>query len=261
MAFRLNWGLTRVPFFVKIEDPEVAGPSLGGIMARDDMEDGGWEDAEVPEEDAVLWRLAELGIPADVPRRAIREGQIAGEFCTAAHPVFYGGSRVYGETNGSLRLQLAMLKWFFNDDSCIPRVISPDGNVVVTALCGDAQTGLRHGRDAQTRRPRRTASLRIIRRNSQLVMSEMFPVNDAETLPETAEIGPTWFLLYHRDGDKVRSELSLAMGVAKSGGLLKWSERLILPEIDMLDGPPGPGHDRADDGEPDVDVLVVPRAG
>jgi hypothetical protein len=230
-------------------------------VARDDAEDGGWEDAEVPDEGAVLRRLEELGIPADVPRRAVREGQIAGDFCTAAHPVFYGGSRVYGETNGSLRLQLAMLKWAFNDDSCIPRVISPDGAVVITALCGDAQTGLRHGRDAQTRRPRRTASLRLIRRNSQFVMAELLPETDAKTLPETAEIGPTWFLLYHRDGDVVRNELSLAMGVTKSGRLLKWSERLILPEIDMLDGPTGPGHDRPDDGEPDVDVPVVPRAG
>ena len=72
---------------------------------------------------------------------------------------------------------------------------------------------------------------------------------------EVVHLGPTWFLLYFRDGDTVRSELSRAHGVSDAGTLLEWSERLILPEIDLLDGP-SPLEHRPDDAGPDSDVEV-----
>ncbi len=223
----------------------------------------GWEDRDEPQvpgpEDAED-RLLELGLSVDLLHGAIREGQIAGDFCTEAHPVFYPGCRVYGETNGGLRLRLALQAWTFNNDANIPRAISPDGKMVITALQGDAQTGLRDGRDAQTRRPRKEGSIRIIKRNEQLVMVDLLPGDDPEVIGDQAdagEVGPTWFLLYFRSGDKVRCELSLATGVTSTGGLIKWRERLILPELDMHHGPNGP--DALGDDSP-VDVPVTPVA-
>jgi hypothetical protein len=149
--------------------------------------------------------------------------------------------------------------WTFSDDENIPRAVSPEGSVVITALQGDAQTGLRHGPDAQTRRPRKTGSLRIIRRNAQLLLEAVLPEDDEELLAEKLGpvLGPTWFLLYRREGDKVRSELSMAKGVTPSGTLLKWSERLILPEIDLSEGP---GPDLGTGDSPQVDVPVTRRA-
>lgn len=227
-------------------------------MTRNSGRDG-WEDAEVPEHEAVRERLVQLGVPLDVLLHAIRAGQEAFDFCTTAHPVYYPGLRANGETNGELRGGLALRAWTFNDDQCIPRVISPDGSVVITAVSGDPQTGLRDGPDAQTRYPRGAAGVRIVRRNAQLVL-EGFDLDDDHGKEEPLNLGPTWFLLYNRDGDKVRSELSLASDVSEAGALLVWSERLILPEIDMLNQPPR-STDSGDESGPLVDVPVERRAG
>ena len=54
----------------------------------------------------------------------------------------------------------------------------------------------------------------------------------------------------------MRSELSYAKAVAESGKLLKWKERLILPDIDLL----GPEPEKMDTTPPDVDVSVTRRA-
>jgi hypothetical protein len=226
---------------------------------QDDSQDGG-DDVLVPDDRAVAARLTQLGLSVPLLQGAIREGQAAGDFCTAAHPRFYPGCRVYGETNGGLRLRLGMEGWTFTDDENIPRAVSPDGSVVVTALQGDAQTGLRYGPDAQTRRPRKTGSIRIIQRNAQLLLEDVLPEDDQELLAERLGpiLGPTWFLLYRRDGDKVRSELSMAKGVTQAGALLKWSERNILPEIDLSQGP---GPERGGGDTPQVDVPIIRRAG
>lgn len=229
-------------------------------MARDDAMSG-WEDVEIQADEAAIQRCDELGVPADLVLRAVFDGQHAADLCHGAHPVFYAGSRVYGETNGTLRLGLAERKWSFNDDNCIPRAISPDGSVVITAVAGDSRTGRRNSRDVQTRRPRRSGSLRIVRRNTQLILLDLFAPDDAEVVEIPAPIGPTWFVMWYRDGDTVRVEVSLAKGVTKEGRLLEWLERNILPEIDMLAGPPGPRPDRPDEDAPDVDVPVIPKAG
>lgn len=230
-------------------------------MSKIDLFDS-WEDSEVPDENAVDERLRQLGLTSAMLREAIRDGQAAGDFCTTAHPVFYPGCRVYGETNGSLRLRLATEGWTFNDSDNIPRAVSPDGSVVITAIQGDANTGLRHGRQVQTRRPRKTASLRIIKRNLQFLIEAVLPEDDPELSDEMAglgELGPTWFLLYYRDGDTVRCEVSLAAGVSDTGRLLTWSERLILPEIDLLDGNSPSRSDS--EPPPEVDVPVTRRTG
>ncbi len=130
--------------------------------------------------------------------------------------------------------------------------------MVLTAVSGDEQTGLKIGPHAQTRRPRGTAGMRIVRRNAQFALPGLLPADDPELTGNA--FGPTWFLLYRRDGDTVRRELSLAKGVSDAGVLWSWKERLILPEIDMLDVPPG-GRDRGDDAGPDLDVPVVSRVG
>lgn len=86
----------------------------------------------------------------------------------------------------------------------------------------------------------------------------MLPEDDPG-LVEPINLGPTWFLLYYRSGDTIRSELSLAKGVSDTGTLLVWSERLILPELSLLEPPPGEVDDLG--GGPPVDVPVSRRAG
>jgi hypothetical protein len=224
----------------------------------------GLEDVEVPEPDAVLRRLAELGLPLPVLQAAAREGQLAGDFVDDSQPRFARGSRIYCETNGTLRFQLINLPqpWTKLDPAGIPIIVSPDGTVCVTAMAGNENTGLRGNAHAQTRNPRGDAGQRIIRRNSQLELSEELlpPEIRHEASADFVIDAPTWFFLYHRVGrtSKVRMELSLATGVSESGKLIEWSERLILPEIDLLDQPPETGGRTGP--SPDVVVPVERRA-
>src|SRR5690606_9657079 len=119
-------------------------------------------------------------------------------------------------------------------------------------------TGIRNKHEhLSTRRKRGKAGVRIIRVNTQYVLQLV----DGDTTIEdlVANLDGTWFLLYNRVGDTVRVEVSYAKAVSKTGKLLKWAERLILPDIDLL-GPPPIGT-RADDTPPEVDVPVSRKAG
>jgi len=70
-----------------------------------------------------------------------------------------------------------------------------------------------------------------VRHNAQLAFVELLPDDDRLTDGQRlVRFGPTWLFLYHRDGDTVRSELSLARSVSESGALLKWSERLRVSQ-------------------------------
>lgn len=223
---------------------------------------GGMEDYEMPDPDEVPRRLREIcGLPVDLFLGAVRRGQLAADFCTPSHPRTYSGTVAYGETVAGLRDQTAALSWSFNDEDNIPRTISPDGGVIITAVSGNKDTGRRDRRGASTRRPRGVAGVRIVRRNGQIELEALLPPE--ERLPETddaLDLGPTWYLLYYRDGDTVRSELSLAKGVDDSGALLEWQERLVLPEIDLTLPPPSDGGSGRDD-TPIIDVPVTRRAG
>jgi hypothetical protein len=215
----------------------------------------GLEDVAMPGPDEVPRRLAELSpdLTLELLAEAVFQGQTAGNFCTASHPVTCTGTMAYLQTNGALRESLAARGWERNDEDNISRIISPDMTITITAVSGDENTGL-VDKSASTRRPRGSAGLRIVRRNSQL---ELLP-EDAEPNAETiTAIQPTWYLLYLRDQDEVRSELSLARSVGPKGKL-QWFERLILPAINLLDGPPS-GGESVD--APDVDVPVTRRTG
>ncbi len=218
----------------------------------------GFEDYEIPEPGAVARRLPEIHPDLNVGLLAdpIRRGQTASEFCTASHPVFCTGTMAYMETNGALRETLGVLGWSLKDDKNIPTVVSPDGTIALTAISGDKNTGIAN-RSASTRRPRRSASVRIVLRNAQLTLlfGDEEPADNDEAV-NTSQ--PTWFLLYYREGDTIRSEFSLAGAVSEDGRKLEWLERLILPEINLLNAPMPSGP--ADEG-PDVDVPVERRTG
>ena len=212
-----------------------------------------WEVRE-PDGADVRRRLAELGIPAEVLSNAVRAGHDLGEFVTVAHPRTYQGLVIWGEITASLRSGLSVFGWTLDDADNIPRAVSPEGDVTIVAISGNEHTGLRNKHEQlSTRRRRGPGGVRIISQNTQYEL-ELDLVSRTNNDP-TGSVG-TWFLLYFRAGDVVRSELSYAKAVDQSGELIDWKERLILPDIDVggpaliLDAPPAP---------PDVEVPVWRR--
>ena len=212
-------------------------------------ENSGWEPVVEPDDGAVQRRLEELGVPPIVLPTAVRIGQNQGDFVTPAYPRTARGLIVWMETVHSLRGQLtASGEWRLNDTDNIPRVISEAG-VAIAVNSGNEFTGLRgQAKTVSTRSPRGPGSLRIVMQNMQFDL----PIPQ---MPLLRRIERTWFLLYFRDGNIVRSELSLARAVNHEGQLVNWAERLILPDIDLH----GPDSATDDFNAPDMDVRVLRR--
>ena len=210
-----------------------------------------------PDPDSVRRRLATLGIPMKVLLEAVRVGHHAGDFATAAHPRNFRGILTWGEVTATLRGGLAAHGWGFDDRDNVARVISPDGEVTVVAISGNRFTGLR-GKHEQlsTRWPRGSAGVRIIWRNAQRELALDSALVRSRNL--LVDGGGTWFLLYNRVGDMLRSELSYAKNVDNQGELIDWRERLILPDIDLATPLPVI-MDNTPNTPPDVEVRVSRR--
>ena len=219
------------------------------------MSASGWQDVELRDPSEVPAALARIGrgLSVELLLNAGRRGQSAADFVTKSYPIWYEGAVRYAETNAGVREALGGLGWTFRDDKNIPMVLSPDSGHAITAIHGNIHTGLRsRGVVPQTSRPRSAAGIRIIQLNAQLTLwGDDNPPADAEDFQPAR---PTWFFLYFRAGDTLRSELSLAEAVSSTGMLLKWKERLVLPEIDLLPPKPSVGTDTP---PPNLDVQVT----
>ena len=212
------------------------------------------EEVFEPDPDAVRRRLATLRIPMEILLEAVRVGHHAGDFVTAAHPRNFRGILTWGEVTATLRGGLAALGWALDDRDNVARVISPDGDVTVVAISGNRFTGLRgQHQQLSTRWPRGSAGVRIIWRNAQRELALGGALSRSRNL--LVDGGGTWFLLYNRAGDVLRSELSYAKNVDNQGELIDWRERLILPDIDL--SMPQPAI--MDNTPPDVEVRVSRR--
>lgn len=218
-----------------------------------------FEDVQEPNEEAVLRRLAELGIPAEAVRESVLAGYQLGDFVTDSHPVTYRGMVVWGEITGVFRHRMVDEGWEKDDTDCVPRIVSPDGDVVVVAVRGNCMTGVRNAHEQlSTRRARGNAGVRIVRINTEQYALQLEEGGNPKDFIST--LGGTWFLLYNRVEDVVRMEVSYARAVSGSGALLDWAERLILPDIDLLNpSSPRVGRDTAPPS-PDVDFTVTRRA-
>lgn len=217
--------------------------------------DSALEEVIEPNPDSVPRRLAALGIPIELLSEAVRIGHQQADFVTVAHPRNFPGILTWGEVTAALRSGLSAMGWMLDDKDNVARVISPDGEVTVVAISGNEFTGLR-GKHEQlsTRWPRGSAGVRIIRRNAQRELALEGALSRSRNL--LVDDGGTWFLLYYRTGDIVRSELSFAKGVDTPGQLIDWKERLILPDIDLRSPEPA----IMDDTPLDVEVHVSRRA-
>lgn len=199
-------------------------------------------------------RLTELGLSVEELHEAIRRGQFARDNCTANHPRCYPGMAAWAEMSSGLRETLSFRGWTTCDLDNIPKAISPDGSMAIVAITGDRATG-NSNLTPVTKRPRGEASIRFIMLNLQYdFLQELEPEEKGD--PQEVEGRVTWYLLCYRQGDVVRAELSLPVVVNGGGRIELWRERIILPAIDLGQGPAP-----AVDSGPDVDVPVHRKAG
>lgn len=213
------------------------------------------------EPDDVARQLAALGLVVKDVQDPVIRAVMARNFCTPDHPRIYLGMTAWGEGNAALRGGLGKKKapWSRYDKQNIPRAVNPDKTVAVTLLAGDKDTGNPDPNvTPQPKRPRREAGKQLVVNNIQ----ESFPGMEPEEDPDAR--AQLWYLLWYRkagpNGDLVYSELSLPTAVGDNGIIERYLQRIILPVIDMSEGPGADARDDQDRG-PDLDIPIQRRAG
>jgi hypothetical protein len=194
-------------------------------------------------------RLAELGLDPTILRRAVEAGEMAGDACTDLDPPGFRGYTQWGVCTRELRLGLAPLGWTRVNRQNLPLAVSPDGLMCITVATGDPATGIENA-TPQTKNPRGRVTQAAIMENA----GQLSLFDGLERLHAVADSEPstlTWILLFHRDGDVIRCELSLPRAWDQEGRPSAWAERIVLDPVGVVDRP----TIAADQG-PEIDVEV-----
>ena len=203
-------------------------------------------------DDQLGHRLAHLGLSVDFLAEARGLAQADVDQCTDLDPPGFRGAVRTARTMRYLREALIPLGWTPDDSGNQPSVVSPDGRIGIVCTSGDLATGLDYARP-KTKYPKGEVTQRRVRANRQL---SLFDSESAEGELATGEERTTWLLLQYPAGDTVRAELSCPQGFDNTGRVDSWSDRLILPDLEIDSYETWVPED-GDDGT--LDVPVHPR--
>lgn len=196
-------------------------------------------------------RLAEMGLDAEILRRAVLAGAMAADTCTDLDPPGFRGYTQWGVCTRELRAGLAP-DWTPRNRQNLPLVVSPDRAMCITVGMGDPATGIENA-TPQTKNPRGRVTLSAIRENAgQLTLFDA--MDRIRIAPDAGSMTLTWILLFRRDGDTIRCEMSLPSAWDENGRPSAWAERLILEPVGGEDLPPA--VDTEPEPMPEIDVEV-----
>lgn len=154
------------------------------------------------------------------------------------HPVTAAGYYRWSETNASIRRShISSGQWSRKNPSGRPLVENKEANYTLTACGGDAATGTEAMSNVARKKGPATEDAHRGQVHQQLTLFLELPEasRQDDSIPD-ADQPPTgeWLLLYHRDREEMRAEVSLPAGF-KGGFVTGWVVRVILPTTDMKD--------------------------
>jgi hypothetical protein len=168
--------------------------------------------------DDVVDRLAEIGLSVGMVHRVLARAEVAARSCTPNHPVNAEGWFRWANSVCYLREELIPRGWARARAFNFELVVRPGGMVAIAVTAGDEATGCA-GVLPRTVNPKGAMTVAAVAANSG--PQALFEVDEFRRR--------TWFLLYHRDENEIRAELSLPDNVSPSGHIDSWSERIIIP--------------------------------
>lgn len=175
------------------------------------------------EPDDVDAAVAALGLTCDPLWNAIKGGLLARDSCTENDPPFFPGIFQWGRTVRTLREETAALGWSRSDEGNFCTAVEPDGRFAIAVASGCENTGRQHATPT-TRRRKGPSTADAVNTNAQLCL---FPEPPPAAKPTSSERA-TWVLLFYRDREEIRAELSLPDSIGDDGHIDGWRERIIL---------------------------------
>lgn len=185
---------------------------------------------------AVAKRLRELDpdLTLDVLLNAVRAAHQAWSNCTDLDPKMYAGLTLWAVAIRHLRMGL-LPRWQAKDDGNFSITVSPSERVAITVATGDDGTGIvnRIPTTQSSKGPRTMEA--VAANNKQMGFELTFPDGWIPPLYDPAKFGDcaTWLLLIHRDDATVRAELSHPLGFDENKRVSGWTERILVPAIDI----------------------------
>lgn len=197
--------------------------------------------------------LAELGLELETLLEVARAGVLAWASTTANDPPSFPGSTQWARMVRDLRERLLPRGWTKSDESNYSTVVDPTEGIAIAVSSGCANTGKPQFLPT-TKSPKGPNTVAAVHANlAQFdLFADAFPV----PVPAGADGPVTWLLLFHRDREEVRLELSLPASMGDNGHIDGWKERIVLPSI-PLDPVPVPA---VPDFGPDISVDIKRRA-
>ena len=219
------------------------------------MEYAGNTAKKIHEGPHALARLRALGLTEEDVIITVQTSEIERRSCSSLEPSVAPGFKAWVAAFRTLAEQLVPRGWVKTETKGLPRILNPETAVGIAVVTGDEGTGRVHG-EPRSKTPRGEQSIFLVRSNERQ-MGLPFPDQARRFIPLPAEVEQiTWWLLIHSDGDRVRAELSLPIGLGDDHRLSVWEERIVidLPDLSL------PPNNREDEEPPlDLEITVRPR--
>lgn len=197
------------------------------------------------ENSEVETRLDQLGLTIEMLQEAAKANFLAQASCNANDAPTAPGFLGWNASVRVLREFLTVQDWERKNIKNSPRLVHPEGDYSIMFATGDDGTGIPI-LTPKTKSYKGTTTRASVNDNAQqasLFDSEMIP----QVVPFHKYVGDkpagntTWVFLVHVQIDQasenpkhiVRCELSMPVDMDDSGYINSWSERIIIPEIDI----------------------------
>ncbi|ORC15721.1 hypothetical protein A7979_05860 [Rothia nasimurium] len=187
------------------------------------------EPSEAPE------YLAKIGIDIADIQEGLEAGEQAAGNTRSSAPVTAAGTRRWFDTTEVIRDHLSTKNgWKLDNPKGRPLSIHPAGKHILGILGGDANTGILDPDVVpKANRKKGPATGESVKANQPALFDLDGPSD--ETVREAVAGVPSeghWFLLYYRDVEEIRCEISLPYPEFDGGQFQRWQYRVILPAID-----------------------------
>lgn len=194
-------------------------------------------------------RLLDLDLDVDLLLDVVRQGEYARAEATTNDPLPAAGMDAYRYRVRAFRERKLPDGWTIKRERGLEITVSRSGSHAVITRAGDSGVGLKDAYPQPKGKIGDTTCDAVDANASLLLNPNWMNVTRAAANDDGVSGSgdcQTWMLLVYRDGDLVRSELSLPSEVEETAigtRVLGWVERILLPELDFSNEPAGSNED------------------
>ncbi|WP_017931187.1 hypothetical protein [Robiginitomaculum antarcticum] len=158
---------------------------------------------------------------------------------TLDHPTWMIGISAAGEGVYMLRTLLRTRGWMREEESSFELTVYSDDNQDLALNIAKGTSAVGNSElNVETAYSRGPQTVNAVDCNAQLMFDlPPPPINEIETAMNS-DGRHTWYLLYYVEGNKIKGELSLPLGLSADKHIADWHERIILPDVNIDDHTP-----------------------